>query len=474
LDCHKEIKKLIEQKRGYHAGKDVLGKDCYACHGEHFGRDFHIVEFNKEKFDHLLTGFKLDGKHEKIKCEKCHKKEFIKNSDFKKRDHTFLGMERKCKSCHQDYHQGSLEDDCASCHNTEKFRPAPGFIHDKTKFKLTGAHIKTDCEKCHKKIIRNNKEFQQFAKVKFNSCENCHKDEHNGKFGNNCTNCHVTSSFRNIGNRKNFDHNKTNFPLVGKHVSVNCNDCHGSKLSSKPKHSYCIDCHKDFHKGEIKTAKGGIEDCADCHSVQGYRPSKFTIEKHSKLKFALEGSHLAVPCAACHLKKTNWKFKFSGTKCADCHKNIHEKFVDAKFTKDGCENCHNTNSWHKIAKFDHSKTKFKLEGKHKETDCAKCHFKDQGKLVSQQFKSLDVNCESCHADIHFGQFKEGGGTECSKCHTPANWNPVKFNHETTRFPLEGAHSKVQCYECHKSAESNTNRYVQFKIEDIRCASCHSY
>ncbi len=45
LDCHTEIKKLIDAGRGFHAGSDVKGKDCWDCHSEHHGRTFRIVNF---------------------------------------------------------------------------------------------------------------------------------------------------------------------------------------------------------------------------------------------------------------------------------------------------------------------------------------------------------------------------------------------------------------------------------------------
>lgn len=473
LECHEEIKSLIEMNKGYHSSKEAKDKDCFVCHGEHFGRDFRILNFDADKFDHNLTTFVLDGKHAKLECKECHKKEFIKDSELKKKKRTYLGLQNDCKSCHKDFHQGELGNDCASCHNTEKFRPASQFDHNNAAYKLTGVHVKTDCEKCHKKTIRNQREFQRFKNIKFESCENCHNDIHKGKFGKDCTKCHVTDSFLKIGNISKFDHDKTDFPLVGKHRNVKCNDCHGSKLSSKPKHTFCIDCHKDYHQGEIKDVSGKVKDCAQCHTVQGFSPSEFTIEDHSKLKFSLDGSHMAVPCVSCHLKNEKWKFKNIGERCADCHDNIHEGFMSPKYSDNGCETCHNVLNWHDVEKFDHSKTDFELTGKHSSTDCSKCHFTELGNLQSQKFKNIGSRCEDCHEDIHFGQFKEGDKTDCAKCHSSNNWKPEKFNHETTNFPLEGAHSKVQCFECHKTVESGSNSYVKYKIEDIRCASCHS-
>ena len=68
LECHKEIKLLIDQNKGYHASLEAKGKKCAECHGEHFGRDFKIINFNQDKFDHRLAGYKLEGKHAALKC----------------------------------------------------------------------------------------------------------------------------------------------------------------------------------------------------------------------------------------------------------------------------------------------------------------------------------------------------------------------------------------------------------------------
>jgi len=56
LECHKEIKNLIDRKKGYHASSEVKGKKCAECHGEHFGRDFKMVRFDDKRFDHKITG----------------------------------------------------------------------------------------------------------------------------------------------------------------------------------------------------------------------------------------------------------------------------------------------------------------------------------------------------------------------------------------------------------------------------------
>jgi nitrate/TMAO reductase-like tetraheme cytochrome c subunit len=468
LDCHSEINKLISTARGYHSGSEVKGKNCWSCHSEHNGRNFRIVNFNPDGFNHNKTGYELTGAHKKPECSSCHQNKFISNNEIKKRSGTYLGLEQNCNSCHKDFHQGTLGNNCSNCHNTEKFRPAAGFNHDKAAFKLTGSHKNVECIKCHPAEERKGEKFQKFKGVIFNNCSSCHKDVHLGKFGTDCQSCHSTNSFHQI-NQSAFDHNKTNFPLIGKHNSVKCNDCHKENLSSKPKHEKCTDCHSDYHKGEF-VENGLIKDCSNCHNESGYSPSLYTVEKHNTTKFQLSGSHLAVPCAGCHFKTNVWHFKTIGLECIDCHNNVHGEEISSKFMgKNNCSGCHNSERWSTIS-FEHDKTGFILLGKHIAVSCGSCHYR--GDNVSKEFKfsSLGKSCLGCHKDYHYGQFSE---EECERCHTFDNWKPSKFNHSKTRFSLEGAHSKLECIRCHSVVKQNDVSFTRYKLENFKCADCHS-
>ena len=101
------------------------------------------------------------------------------------------------------------------------------------------------------------------------------------------------------------DHEKTDFPLRGKHNFVDCKKCHAGSYTRPLKHNRCTDCHKDYHEKQF--AKNGIStDCIECHSINGFSPSSFGIEKHNLTKFELEGSHMATPCFECHKKTEKW------------------------------------------------------------------------------------------------------------------------------------------------------------------------
>jgi hypothetical protein len=59
--------------------------------------------------------------------------------------------------------------------------------------------------------------------------------------------------------------------------------------------------------------------------------------------------------------------------------------------------------------------------------------------------------------------------DCAVCHTPLNWVPLRetlgFKHNSTGFPLEGAHSQVDCKQCHAS--------LVFEEAQTDCNSCHT-
>lgn len=473
LECHSEISDLINKNRGYHSNPKVAPEDCWDCHGEHYGRTFKIINFDPSNFDHHESGFELIGKHKSLKCKNCHSPEFIIDKKLRAKKDTFLGLGVNCKNCHEDIHLGTLGKDCKNCHTEEKFKPAIKFSHDKTNFRLDGMHKGVACIECHKKESVNSKTFQHFTGIKFNSCSNCHYDIHKGKLGNDCKSCHNTESFKKVNIKRGFDHSKTNFELIGKHKKVPCENCHENSLSSKPKFQYCFNCHEDYHKGEF-IKDGNIIDCIECHNENGFSPSTFSLHQHSLTTFPLSFAHASIPCTKCHYSENIWKFKIKGDLCIECHTNIHNKNISEKFfNEEKCETCHSTNSWQQV-NFDHKLTSFELLGQHEEIACSKCHFTYDGEeRVGQKFRDLETKCINCHRDIHFGQFTEAEKELCIDCHTFNNWQPSLFDHNKTRFILDGAHKKLKCKQCHKSVFKKEDNYVKYKIEDISCKSCHS-
>ena len=75
LDCHKEIKNQFIKRHGFHSLDNIPQKPCYECHSEHHGRDFKLIKFDTDSFNHSKIGFSLTGRHAEINCFDCHKAE---------------------------------------------------------------------------------------------------------------------------------------------------------------------------------------------------------------------------------------------------------------------------------------------------------------------------------------------------------------------------------------------------------------
>lgn len=475
LACHPIIRSNQAAHKGYHGSSEVLGKNCYSCHNEHHGKKFRLINFDKKTFDHRKTGFEKKGVHATLDCQECHNVAHISDPNLKKKRSTYLGLNKSCLTCHDDYHQGKMSSNCSECHSFDNFENPKAFDHNKTHFPLLGKHKSLTCKQCHKEEVVNGKTRQGFKNLRYANCNACHKDVHDNKFGQDCKKCHQESSFKVIKSGNAFNHDKTDFPLLGQHRLLECKQCHKSGNMTKPlKHGKCSDCHKDeIHKGEF-AVNGKSPDCSSCHNNDGFMPSTYTLERHDNSQFKLSGAHEATACIACHKKDGSWHFRNIGKNCVDCHKNEHQGFISEKFyAQANCIDCHNESNWRAVYQFDHNRTNFKLDGKHAELACRECHYAKNAQGVRvQKFAGLSTECAACHKDQHAGQFEVDGKTDCSRCHKTNRWKDSKFNHDSSRFKLEGAHVGVACAECHKLITTPKGTYVEYKFNDIECARCH--
>lgn len=472
LDCHTEINSLIRQNRGYHSSSEVRGKECIDCHSEHHGRKFDMVRFDEDKFDHGKTGYRLEGQHDVIDCRKCHAPENISDTDLRKRSGTFLGLEKECLSCHDDFHQGTLSKDCLSCHDMKAFRPASKFDHGEADFQLRGKHMEVDCKECHAVSTKSGKEFQEFTDVAHNDCASCHADPHSGHFNVSCAQCHTEESFTSFNGTRNFDHSRTAFALKGAHKSINCFECH--TRTSDPVAVFqdrlgavtneCATCHDDVHEGKFGN------DCAQCHQESSFLMLKsMDFFDHDVTDFPLVGQHIEVDCKQCHEERFTTAIDFSA--CKNCHDDYHEgEFADNGVSPD-CDQCHSVERKFDFTSFgfeQHEQTEFPLQGAHLATPCFACHISED----RWSFRDVGSNCFDCHENVHGSEFEVNGTTDCARCHVTDNWIPSKFDHSTTKFPLEGRHAEVECTACHKSEERNGEIVVVYKIESFECIDCH--
>ncbi len=483
LECHTPIQTRIGDELGFHGGLEE--RDCSVCHTDHMDRDFEMIHWepSQKDFDHKKTGYELEGKHLKLNCNECHKSEFIVSEDIldyaraqKTRDvlsTTFLGLGFNCASCHVDVHAGEFVDQtCDDCHNENNWADAKNdYDHDfETEFPLRGAHKQLDCEKCHTASQPAVADFQvqQFTGLKFNLCTNCHEDKHKGSFGSNCLKCHTEKTFKQEDVAGAFNHQVTRYPLVGMHVSVDCELCHTNKNRFKLASSYdqCSDCHPDNHKG-IFLKPDRDNSCDQCHSVRGFFPPLFGVIEHRNTRFAIDGAHLAQPCIFCHEKNEEPVYQWEPLACESCHTTIHgEQFSRYQEGGNWCESCHKTSDWVDLS-FDHASTLFPLTGKHTELTCSKCHTTNSDIV---QYEAMDTSCNSCHTDVHSNQFEK---RLCADCHSTQTWQLPDFDHfSLTEFPLDGQHENLNCGQCHKF-ESVINT-IRFKPIDHKCQDCHSF
>jgi Class III cytochrome C family len=493
LECHTEINKRLTEKKGFHSAVVKMenpNRDCVRCHSEHNGENFQLIRWepSQEKFDHGKTGYALEGKHAAITCKQCHtatniQAEFrtlIKQKDPNK---SFLGLTSTCLSCHKDFHQGQLSKNCQNCHNSTNWKDVSRFHHANTRYPLTGKHAEVACAKCHAPMGPGLP--PKYTGLNFGSCANCHSDPHHGAFKKDCSSCHVTGGWKQLstaGLSSQFDHSKTNFPLLGKHQGVDCAKCHRSgDFKTKIPFALCSDCHRpDPHGGQFLKRKDGGK-CEACHTVEGWKPAKFTVQDHATSAYPLEAKHAKVECAKCHIPAgaaTRYKIKFA--QCTDCHKDAHGGQFAAAPLLNRCEGCHTVKgfspSTFTLAR--HKQTKFALTGAHAAVACADCHTsKRKDGSLPAPYHFADLACTACHEDVHRGQFREQMSKKragCETCHSVDEWKDLtKFDHDRTAFPLAGAHKAAACIACHKPPNLETGlRNVSFKAAPKVCESCH--
>ncbi len=220
---------------------------------------------------------------------------------------------------------------------------------------------------------------------------------------------------------------------------------HGDQFSKKPGIS-CRNCHPD-HQGP-NTPLTDMTKVDISHQTFGY-----SLAAHQR---QADGSSFF--CKTCHVDGYS---TFDQTVCSTCHQQINLQSMQAHLQAYGesCLACHDGVDTYGH-NFDHGKVAFQLTGKHVPLDCGACH---TGARTIADLKSTPQDCSSCHAkdDAHQGQF----GTSCGTCHTTDGWLPASFDHSTTKFPLSGAHLKLECTQCHTSAD--------FASLSSECHSCHA-
>ncbi|PIP94861.1 MAG: hypothetical protein COW00_14565 [Bdellovibrio sp. CG12_big_fil_rev_8_21_14_0_65_39_13] len=517
--------KGCHQKDDVHLFKnDFAKKDCNSCHTEEKWKDV-------KDFDHFkVSKFKLVGKHAEMTCAQCHTPNGSKKAPSV---YQWSNLQTQgCVSCHKPFHGKNLspkfnDGKCQQCHNQNSWKIST-FDHAQTGLALKGKHGELACIKCHVQSKENynsqyklssgvkNLEVKKWVGLKSN-CVSCHKDFHqfgtavSKRFGKlqQCQQCHNERSFKK---GVNFNHSfDTPFKINGKHMQLNCVKCHVNTDKNNPesKRIYkfpgiekdnCAICHQSPH---LKTfSKKNLEKrCSSCHVTSSWKETRKSGQFNHNVdtRFVLDGKHSKMKCNACHKNGEQKVFKFNFEEkqfCEACHKNVHQKQFSSQFAEKSCLECHSTNSFKELRKFDHSKTNFVLDGKHADTkvSCTACHkptkefiiYKNRKVRRKGNFQFTDDKkgmCTECHQNVHAKQFNQSTQElSCTTCHTTDTFHQRKsFDHtRNTNFPLKGFHEKAQCTKCHVATKYNfkytskkpMHRFVFRSLAANNCNTCH--
>ena len=205
-----------------------------------------------------------------------------------------------------------------------------------------------------------------------------------------------------------------------------------------------------------------IGACSMCHRPAAWTPVAISKDfHHAPGVFPLEGAHATAPCTACH---RTLDFAHTSSACASCHTDVHHGEFGTQ-----CARCHTTRSFVDPAAMRrmHDATLFPLRGAHAVAACEECHLPTSP--GQSQYANRPTTCYGCHA-TEYRQAKNPDHVAadypqvCSECHGVVSWQGAAFNHNSTGFPLTGAHLAVACNACHGDGV--------YKGKSTACASCH--
>ncbi len=164
--CHEDIHKGQFVQRMTVIDPSSKQSGCQVCHSTKGWDDL-------AKFDHSKTEFPLIGSHRAVACAECHKPP---NMELNMMHVQFKSAPKACNECHANPHSDQFAtrgNDCASCHNSNKWRPSL-FDHNKTIFPLRGGHENVACSACHTAKKPVNGTLVLFYKPTPTACVDCH------------------------------------------------------------------------------------------------------------------------------------------------------------------------------------------------------------------------------------------------------------------------------------------------------------
>ena len=312
-----------------HLGADYrpLSTQCASCHLEHKGdasshcEECHTTHvFKPSTFKHHENDFQAKGKHQKVECSECHATGLFKSLD------------SECTTCHADVHESRLGDNCTQCHQFDTWKTV-AYDHNVSDYLLKGRHLDLKCEECHVQGV--------FAGTR-TECFSCHRDPHQGRFGQDCESCHTEDGWTLL----QYNHDMSGYPLQGVHEQLECSACHPyDRVVGTPQH--CFGCHRLDYEAAIEpnhqAAKFSVE-CEECHKVTDISwEFGYWLEHESifPLRSSSAGHHSNFSCSECHPTVTSYK-KYN---CLACHDRgdmepAHADVRKYKYQNNKCLDCH--------------------------------------------------------------------------------------------------------------------------------------
>lgn len=442
-ECHEDIAAQIRDGKGLH-GSLVEGQAavCATCHSEHHGGEFQLVNrlafaqagvSDPQHFDHKIIGFDLGGAHSALVCSQCH--EHADRIELAPGQKRFLGLSRDCASCHSNPHGGQMQLQCVTCHSQATFQDRFVATHSRL-LPLEGAHGGLGCRACHAQGAAGALEqLQPDVDREARGCAVCHESPHTPQF-----------------------------------VAGN------AKASSLTPTSGCVACHTLDH-----------ENFEDPGLVMN-------AEHHQHAAFTLVAPHHELACTQCHQADGTFAERHPGrtaNDCRACHQDPHGgQFDDSALAEQGCTSCHERTHFAPHA-FDaalHARTALPLTGQHAQQECAACHAVAAGSDV-RMFRGTKNRCEDCHANAHGDAFARKQATlaaeprgQCATCHGTTAWSELDHarfdHHDWTGFVVDGAHSQIDCTDCHARSEQpdemgrRFGRIPEHAHGEVACSTCH--
>ncbi len=425
------------------------GPMAIPCQNCHSAISWKPIRSNPD-FNHDKTGYPLRGMHQKVDCTQCHASLIFKN------------VSTGCSDCHADIHRRQFGASCENCHTVRGWNVTLDAIRNhQNRFPLVGAHALVECDACHKQAAAG-----QFVGLS-TACYSCHQKDfltpvldHAGLgFPTSCESCHSMNSWMDA----KFDHLRfTGYALTGMHATLPCIACHLGNVFHGAT-AGCYGCHQadwTSTNNPAHAAAGFPTTCDSCHNTTNWTLVNFNHTLYAN--WALTGAHATVACIQCH---ANNNYMATSTACYSCHQGdftgtTNPNHVTAGFPTD-CSMCHSTTNW-TSSTFNHATTAFPLTGAHITVPCASCH-------VNSNYTTLPTACYGCHQADFTGTTSPphvitGIPTTCATCHNTTTWTTATFDHNTTTFPLTGAHITVPCASCHVN-----NNYTTLPTA---CYGCH--